>query len=72
LQFLHDVFAVALLEKASLFKLKKGHIELILNGTKRGYSKFIEDNASPNNIFVAASVNEKGFNCFWSSRLLKS
>jgi purine nucleosidase len=69
---LHDVFAVALLEKPSLFKLKKGHIELILNGTKRGYSKFIEDNASPNNIFMAASVNEKGFNCFWSSRLLKS
>jgi len=69
---LHDVFAVALLEKPSLFKLKKGHIELILNGTKRGYSKFIEDNASPNNIFMAASVNEKEFNCFWSSRLLKS
>jgi purine nucleosidase len=68
---LHDVFAVALLEKPSLFKLKRGYIDVILNGTKRGYSRFIEDQAS-NNIFVAANVNEKGFNYFWRNRLLKS
>jgi inosine-uridine nucleoside N-ribohydrolase len=69
---LHDVFAVALLEQPSLFKLKKGHIEVMLNGSMRGQSKFIEHNASHNNIFVAANVNEKGFNCFLRSRLLKN
>jgi inosine-uridine nucleoside N-ribohydrolase len=69
---LHDVFAVAMLEKPSLFKLKKGHIEVILNGMMRGHSRFIEDNFSPSNIFVAANVNEKRFNSFWRSRLLKS
>ena len=69
---LHDVFAVALLEQPTLFKLKKGHIEVMLNGSMRGQSKFIEHNASHNNIFVAANVNEKGFNCFLRSRLLKN
>ena len=69
---LHDVFAVAMLEKPSLFKLKKGRIEVILNGTMRGYSKFIEDNASSNAILVAADVNEKEFNNFLFPRLLKN
>lgn len=69
---LHDVFAVAMLEKPSLFKLKKGRIEVILNGTMRGHSKFIEDNASSNAILVAADVNEKEFNNFLFSRLLKN
>ena len=69
---LHDVFAVAMLEKPSLFKLKKGRIEVILNGTMRGYSKFIEDNASSNHILVASDVNEKEFNNFLYSRLLKN
>jgi inosine-uridine nucleoside N-ribohydrolase len=69
---LHDVFAVAMLEKPSLFKLKKGRIEVILNGTMRGHSKFIEDNASSNAILVAADVNEKEFNNFLFPRLLKN
>ena len=69
---LHDVFAVAMLEKPSLFKLKKGRIEIILNGTMRGRSKFIEDNASSNDISVASDVNEKEFNNFLFSRLLKN
>jgi inosine-uridine nucleoside N-ribohydrolase len=69
---LHDVFAVAMLEKPSLFKLKKGRIEVILNGTMRGRSKFIEDNASSNDISVASDVNEKEFNNFLFSRLLKN
>ena len=69
---LHDVFAVAILEKPSLFKLKKGRIEVILNGTMRGRSKFIEDNASSNHILVASDVNEKEFNNFLFSRLLKN
>lgn len=69
---LHDVFAVAMLEKPSLFKLKKGRIEVILNGTMRGHSKFIEDNASSNDILVASDVNEKEFNNFLFSRLLKN
>ncbi|MBD0359786.1 MAG: nucleoside hydrolase, partial [Nitrososphaeraceae archaeon] len=68
---LHDVFAVAMLEKPSLFNLKKGRIEVILNGTMRGHSKFIEDNASSNHILVASDVNEKEFNNFLYSRLLK-
>jgi inosine-uridine nucleoside N-ribohydrolase len=69
---LHDVFAVTMLEKASLFKLKKGRIKVILNGIMRGHSKFIEDNISHNNVFVAASVNEKEFNKFLITRLLKN
>ncbi|HJU79417.1 MAG TPA: nucleoside hydrolase, partial [Nitrososphaeraceae archaeon] len=69
---LHDVFAVAMLEKPSLFNLKKGRIEVILNGTIRGHSKFIEDNASSNGILVASDVNEKEFNNFLYSRLLKN
>lgn len=69
---LHDVFAVAMLEKPSLFNLKKGRIEVILNGTMRGHSKFIEDNASSNHILVASDVNEKKFNNFLYSRLLKN
>ena len=69
---LHDVFAVAMLEKPSLFNLKKGHIEVTLNGTMRGHSKFIEDNASSNDILVASDVNEKEFNNFLFSRLLKN
>lgn len=68
---LHDVFAVAMLEKPSLFKLKKGRIEVILNGTMRGHSKFVEDNACSNDILVAADVNEKEFKNFLFPRLLK-
>jgi inosine-uridine nucleoside N-ribohydrolase len=68
---LHDVFAVAMLEKPHLFILKKGRIEVILNGTMRGHSKFIEDNASSNHILVASDVNEKEFNNYLYSRLLK-
>ena len=37
----------------------------------RGHSKFIEDNASSNDILVASDVNEKEFNNFLFSRLLK-
>ena len=69
---LHDVFAVAMLEKPSLFNLKKGHIEVTLNGTMRGHSKFIEDNASSNDILVASDVNEKEFNNLFFPRLLKN
>jgi inosine-uridine nucleoside N-ribohydrolase len=68
---LHDVFAVAMLEKPSLFKLKKGRIEVILNGMMRGHSKFVEDNACSNDILVAADVNEKEFKNFLFPRLLK-
>jgi inosine-uridine nucleoside N-ribohydrolase len=69
---LHDVFALAMLEKPSLFELRKGHIEVILNGKMRGHSQFVEDNRSSKNILVAAKVNEKGFNNFLISRLLKN
>jgi inosine-uridine nucleoside N-ribohydrolase len=69
---LHDVFAVAMLEKPSLFRLKKGRIEVNLNGIMRGHSKFIEDNIFTGNIWVAAKVNEKKFNNFLITRLLKS
>lgn len=69
---LHDVFALAMLEKPSLFKLKKGNIKVILKGKMRGHSQFIEDNCGSNNILVAASVNEKEFNNFLISRLLKN
>ena len=69
---LHDVFAVAMLEKPSLFELKKGHIKVSLNGKMRGHSQFIEDNASSNNILVAANVNEKALNNYLISRLLKN
>ncbi|HYX56949.1 MAG TPA: nucleoside hydrolase [Nitrososphaeraceae archaeon] len=68
---LHDVFAVAMLEKPSLFELKKGHIKVSLNGKMRGHSQFIEDNGSSNNILVAANVNEKALNNYLISRLLK-
>ena len=68
---LHDVFAVAMLEKPSLFKLKKGRIEVTLNGMMRGHSKFVEDNASSNGILVATDVNEKEFKSFLFPRLLK-
>jgi inosine-uridine nucleoside N-ribohydrolase len=68
---LHDVFAVAMLEKPSLFKLKKGRIEVTLNGMMRGHSKFVEDNASSNGILVATDVNEKEFKNFLFPRLLK-
>src|ERR687892_112263 len=68
---LHDVFAVAMLEKPSLFELKKGHIKVSLNGKMRGHSQFIEDNASSNNILVAANVNEKALNDYLISHLLK-
>lgn len=68
---LHDVFAVAMLDKPSLFELKKGHIKIILNGKMRGHSQFTEDNSSSNNILVAANVNEKEFNNYLISRLLK-
>jgi hypothetical protein len=37
----------------------------------RGHSKFIEDNTSSNHILVASDVNEKEFNNFLNSRLLK-
>jgi inosine-uridine nucleoside N-ribohydrolase len=69
---LHDVFAVAMLEKPSLFELKKGHIKVSLNGKMRGHSEFIEDNGSSNNILVAANVNEKALNNYLISRLLKN
>ena len=69
---LHDVFAVAMLEKPSLFELKKGHIKVSLNGKMRGHSQFIEDNGSSNNILVAANVNEKALNNYLISRLLKN
>ena len=69
---LHDVFAVAMLEKPSLFELKKGHIKVSLNGNMRGHSQFIEDNGSSNNILVAANVNEKALNNYLISRLLKN
>ena len=68
---LHDVFAVAMLEKPSLFELKKGHIKVSLNGKMRGHSQFIEDNGSSNSILVAANVNEKALNNYLISRLLK-
>jgi inosine-uridine nucleoside N-ribohydrolase len=68
---LHDVFAVAMLEKPSLFELKKGHIKVSLNGKMRGHSQFIEDNGSSNNILVAANVNEKALDNYLISRLLK-
>ena len=69
---LHDVFAVAMLEKPSLFELKKGHIKVSLNGKMRGHSQFIEDNGSSNSILVAANVNEKALNNYLISRLLKN
>jgi inosine-uridine nucleoside N-ribohydrolase len=69
---LHDVFAVAMLEKPSLFELKKGHIKVSLNGKMRGHSQFIDDNGSSNNIWVAANVNEKALNNYLISRLLKN
>src|SRR5919107_84703 len=69
---LHDVFAVAMLEKPSLFELKKGHIKVSLNGKMRGHSQFIDDNGSSNNILVAANVNEKALNNYLISRLLKN
>jgi inosine-uridine nucleoside N-ribohydrolase len=68
---LHDVFALAMLKEKTLFKLKKGRIEVILNGRMRGHSKFIEDDVSPNGVMVASNVNEKKFTNFLFASLLK-
>jgi len=66
--YLHDVFAVAMFEKPSLFRFKKGNIDITLRGKMRGHSSFHESNIS-GNLLVAADVNEDGFNDF--SQLFK-
>jgi inosine-uridine nucleoside N-ribohydrolase len=58
--YLHDIFAVMMLQKPSLFKFKRGNIDVILEGIRRGHTKFNENKAS-GNILVAVSVNEQKF-----------
>jgi inosine-uridine nucleoside N-ribohydrolase len=57
---LHDVFAVMMFQKPSLFKFKRGNIDITLEGTRRGHTKFNE-NKDSGNVLVAVAVNERKF-----------
>lgn len=67
---LHDLFAVIMFEKPSLFNFKRGNIEITLKGKMRGHSSFKENNTS-GNVLVATNVNANAFNKLLHSRLLK-
>jgi inosine-uridine nucleoside N-ribohydrolase len=58
--YLHDVFAVMMFQKPYLFKFKRGNIDIILEGTRRGHTTFNENKVS-GNILVAIAVNEQKF-----------
>jgi inosine-uridine nucleoside N-ribohydrolase len=57
--YLHDVFAVMMFQKPSLFEFKRGNVDITLEGTRRGHTKFNENKVS-GNVLVAA-VNEQKF-----------
>ena len=67
--YLHDVFAVVMLQRPSLFKFKRGSVEVVLKGKMRGYTKFYENNVS-GNILVAVDVNKGQFKNFLLNRLV--
>jgi inosine-uridine nucleoside N-ribohydrolase len=61
---LPDIFAVAMLERADLFKFKKGKINIVQNGLLRGHSTFVEENSSDyiekgRKIFVASKIIDR-------------
>jgi len=58
--YLHDVFAVMMFQKPSLFEFKRGNVDITLEGTRRGHTKFNENKVS-GNVLVAAAVNEQKF-----------
>jgi purine nucleosidase len=58
--YLHDVFAVMMFQKPSLFKFKRGNVDIILKGVRRGHTKFNENKVS-GNVLVAVAVNEQKF-----------
>jgi inosine-uridine nucleoside N-ribohydrolase len=58
--YLHDVFAVMVFQKPSLFKFKRGNVDIILRGTRRGHTKFNENKVS-GNVLVAVAVKEQKF-----------
>jgi inosine-uridine nucleoside N-ribohydrolase len=58
--YLHDVFTVMMLQKPSLFKFKRGNIDIILKGPRRGHTKFSVNNVC-GNVWVAVAVNEQKF-----------
>jgi purine nucleosidase len=58
--YLHDVFAVMMFQKPSLFKFKRGNVGIILKGVRRGHTKFNENKVS-GNVLVAVAVNEEKF-----------
>lgn len=67
---LHDLFAVIMFEKPSLFNFKRGNVEITLKGKMRGHSSFKENNTS-GNVLVATNVNANAFNKLLHSHLLK-
>jgi inosine-uridine nucleoside N-ribohydrolase len=58
--YLHDVFAVAMLERPSVFKFRKGNIDVILNGKMRGHSKFNNEADNSGHLLVAVDIKEDG------------
>ena len=58
--YLHDVFAVMMFQKPYLFKFKRGNVDIILGGTRRGHTTFNENKVS-GNVLVAIAVNEQKF-----------
>lgn len=57
-------------QKPSLFKFKRGNIDIILKGPRRGHTKFSENNVC-GNVWVAIAVNEQKFKNIILNLLLK-
>src|SRR6266487_2104972 len=68
--YLHDVFALMMFQKPSLFKFKRGNIDIMLKGPRRGHTKFSENNVC-GNVWVAVAVNEQKFKNILLNLLLK-
>ncbi len=67
--YLHDVFALVMLQRPSLFRFKRGNVDVILKGKMRGSTKFCENSLS-GNILAAVDVNEEEFKNFLLNRLV--
>ena len=64
---LPDVFAIGMLEKASLFRFKMGEVFIMQDGELRGHSKF--RGRDDGNVYVVAKVHENAFKDYVFSRL---
>jgi inosine-uridine nucleoside N-ribohydrolase len=60
LLYVHDFFAVMMFQKPSLFEFKRGNVDIVLEGTRLGHTKFNENKVS-GNVLVAVAVNEQKF-----------